>query len=458
MRRQPAVLAFLAASVLLAGCAKDDPCSNENLKSGLMGSVQSWYLFPELLPAVNPGDYGTPAALLDALTAPALAQNKDRHWSYITTLAAQQSYYYSGTSVGFGVSILRRGSQLFVSQVQAGSPAAGAGFLRGDEIVAIGEAVPLTPISTIVANNPADPDGAIAQAFGPATVGLTRLFEVIPRGASAPAISRTMAKTVYALEPVPPVAVFDPTGTGTPKVGYVALRSFISTADAALDAAFGQLKAANVTDVIVDLRYNGGGLLPTADLLTDLLGGGLDTRTSFRLTFNAARSLNDETHTFLSRTSSLSPAHVAFLVTGQSASASELVPNALEPWKQVALVGHQTYGKPVGQLSIVNQQCALVLNLVSFRMVNAQGDGDYFGGLPAAGFSGCGVAADDDLTRETWDPLETQTAAALSWITGTPCPAPPVGPLSVTAPVRPPDTYPVPAEPTEAQRHAPGLF
>jgi C-terminal processing protease CtpA/Prc len=448
MRRTPVVL-FLAAAALLAGCSKEeDPCTLESQKAAVLDLVGDWYLYPELLPAgVNPADYETPAALLDALTANALAAGKDRGWSYVTTTSAQQSFFVEGTSVGFGIGLLIRDTtRLFVSQVYAGSAAADAGFLRGDEIVRIGDTPDaLVPVADLIAA------GTLLEALGPSAADVARTLEVVPRGDTT-AAPRTMTKRTYDLQPVADWHVIDRAPNAP--AGYVALRAFISPADADLRAAFAAFKAAGVTDVVVDLRYNGGGLLSTAALVADLLGGGLDGVPMFSLENNARHAGSNAGYGFFPEAASLTLPRVAFVVTGASASASELVPNVLEPHLQVALVGHQTYGKPVGQRGFPLSQCDLVVYLVSFRLLNSEGDGDYFGGLPASGFSGCGIPAEDDLLHDTWESVETSTAAALDWLATGSCPPPPAGPLSVSAP----DVYPEPVRPTEAQRHVRGLF
>lgn len=448
-RRTPRAILVLAA--LLAGCPakREDPCTNENLKDSVVSLAADWYLFPELLSPVGPAAT-TPAEVLDALTAGARAEGKDRYWSYTTTPAAQQTFFVEGTAVGFGIGLLvRDASRLLVSQVYPGS-AADAEFLRGDEILGIGETPDtIVPVATLLATT----DG-VSNALGPATQGITRTFEVAPRGSTTAGPPRTMTKTTFGLDPVPAPWIFDLTASGGPKVGYLLLRSFIAPAETLLRQAFASFQAQGVTDVIVDLRYNGGGLLSTADILASLLGGGLQTQIMFRVLNNARHAGDDLAYTFTPEPGSITATRVAFLVTGASASASELLPHVLDPYRPVALVGHQTYGKPVGQRGFRHSQCDLIVYLVSFKLVNAQLEGDYFGGLPAPGFAGCGIPADDDLLHDLGDPAEGQIAAALDWFATGTCPAAPPSPLAV--PLE--DLYPEPLRPTEAQRHVRGLF
>jgi hypothetical protein len=213
-----------------------------------------------------------------------------------------------------------------------------------------------------------------------------------------------------------------------------------------------------VADVVVDLRYNGGGLLSTGEILADLLGGGLAGQTMHQLTNAPSKASLDATAPFEAQPQAVTPGRIAFVTTGASASASELVPNALEPYRSVALVGSRSYGKPVGQRLFEIPGCSSLLALVSFQLRNAQGDGDYFDGLPdaAGAFSGPLCQAEDDLLHAPGDPAEASTAAALSWLeTGT-CPSPPVA-FRLQRPAAP-DGYPAPPRPSPAQVHLPGLF
>ncbi|HEY6006108.1 MAG TPA: S41 family peptidase [Anaeromyxobacter sp.] len=461
MRRPQAVQALVAgAAILAASCTKQDPCSSDNLKLETLQLVSNWYLYPDLLPGLVDLDaFAGPADLLDGLTSQARSQGLDRFWSYTTTPAAQQAFFDAGTFVGFGVNLLTRSDgtgtgHLFVSQVYTGSAAELAGFKRGDEIVAIGVSDPLTPASTLIASD------TVGDALGPATAGIQRSFDVLPAGGS-PQERRTMTKGTYNLDPVPRKWFVIDRSTlipPLPPAGYVALRSFITPAETPLQEAFTDFKAAGVKDVIVDLRYDGGGRILTAELLSNLLGGGLATKPAFELDYNVFNQASNSAVPFTPVAASLTPDHVAFLVSGATASASELVPNALAPYLPVLLVGHQTYGKPVGQVGFQDSQCGLVVNLVTFRLANSAGATNYYGGLPYTGFPGCSVAADDDLTKDTWDPTEGQTAAALAMLqtlsSGGTCPAAP-SPLAVPGST---DSYPAAVGPSEAQRHVRGLF
>jgi C-terminal processing protease CtpA/Prc len=468
MRRSLALL-LGSLALTLAGCPKKEPaCTPENEKAEVLDVMRSYYLYPDLLQQVSPTDpaYPTVSSYLDALTASAREAGMDRGWTYATTATQTQAFYDEGTSVGFGLGLLQRnGTQELVAQVFPGSAAADAGFVRGDELLAIGETPDtLVDVPTLIAA------GTLGAALGPSTAGVTRTFRVLPLGGTDPvadAVLRTATKRTYALDPVPAGAVLIPQGAGVPPVGYVALRTFITPAEPLLQDAFLQFQQAGVQEVVVDLRYNGGGLITTAYLLANLLGGGRSTANAmFRLENNALHASEDSTVAFDPPPQAIAPSRIAFITTGASASASELVPNVHEAYlgTSVALVGAKTYGKPVGQRGFVDRGCDLAVYLVAFRIANAQGDGGYYDGLPdAAGkFSGPLCAAPDDLTRPQWDPAEASTAAALEWLATGACPAPvaakPSGPAAAPRAATLPDAYPEAPAPDEAQRNVRGLF
>ena len=138
--------------------------------------------------------------------------------------------------------------------------------------------------------------------------------------------------------------------TGTTPVGYLHLRSFIGTANDALDDAMAVFRA-GVEGLIIDFRYNGGGRLDVADHMLDLLAGTLPSaigQESWRLA-------NDSAVKGLARPAATEqhppPAHRVHHYQG-TASASELVINSLSPHIEVVLVGENTLGKAVGQYAL----------------------------------------------------------------------------------------------------------
>ena len=146
-----------------------------------------------------------------------------------------------------------------------------------------------------------------------------------------------------------------------------------------------------------------------AQHLADLIGGSLTSGQVFaQYVHNDKSDSRNRTLRFASAPQALSLSRVMLITSRASASASELVANALRPFMPVVLIGDRTYGKPVGQYTFTF--CEKVLALVSFSLKNANGEGDYFDGLPAT------CVAADDLDRQLGDPLEASLHEALTYI------------------------------------------
>ncbi len=242
-----------------------------------------------------------------------------------------------------------------------------------------------------------------------------------------------VTKALVTLDPVPLATTFV---AGTTAVGYLDFRTFVSTADAKLREAFAEFQAANITALVVDLRYNGGGLVTTAQLLMDLIGGFIaDGQVQAQTLHNSTKSGFNRTTVFQTQPESLTLINnVVFITTGSSASASELVINSLEPHSVVRLVGAPTFGKPVGQAALSYCTGQYLLRPVTFETVNSLDEGQFYDGLPVD------CAETDELERDIGDPLEASLASALGLVENGRCPVSPVPskPLSYTKLTDPP--------------------
>ncbi|WP_031440450.1 S41 family peptidase, partial [Sphingomonas sp. FUKUSWIS1] len=249
--------------------------------------------------------------------------------------------------------------------------------------------------------------------------------------------------------------------------GYINLRTFISTADPALRAAFASFRAQNVTDIVIDLRYNGGGLISIAELMTDLLGRNRATsEVSSYTTFRTEKSANNTTRFFAPQPESIAPTRVAFIGTGGTASASELVINAMIPYLHSAagLIGTNTYGKPVGQIGLDRAACDDRLRVVALSTQNAARQGAYYDGLAGTVEASC--RAEDDIRYPLGDPREASTRQAIDFLAGRSCL--PVTATAATASARTSTPAPttdlptrallIPDHPTTPQREVPGLY
>ncbi|GGD68375.1 S41 family peptidase [Croceicoccus mobilis] len=423
-------------------------CSLSARQAWVRDQLEEWYLFPDLLDtSVNAANYNTVQGYIDALTKPAQQQGKDR-WTYLTSIEDEEAYYESGLTAGFGILVtLTATNRLYLREAYETAPGYKAGMDRGTEILAIGDSA-----SSLV--NVADMSiDELVDILGPSNAGYSKVFQFRTREGTVR--TETVTKAEYAIEPLSPRYGAVTLDTASGKIGYINLRTFIEPAEPALRDAFAQFKSDGVADVIVDVRYNGGGLIQTAGVLSSLLNKDHVGEEFTTLELRESKSSLNDTYLFMQQSSAISASRIAFIGTSASASASELIMNAQIPYSgtDTALVGRNTYGKPVGQFAFDLTECDDRLRAVTFRTVNADGSADYYDGMASVMPATC--RADDDF----YDPLgsteEGMIAAASGWIAGASCTAIATGgqgALSVGArPLRA-------ANPNIAQIEIPGLF
>ena len=469
--------AILAMAAMLSGCGGSDSgnistggstpsptptastgCSLRERQDWAASQLREWYLFPDTLPAtLSPAAYTTVDDYIDALTATARAQRKDRFFTYLTSIKAEDAYYASGSSAGFGLrfALDQSGRRLFAAEAFEGAPGLAAGIDRGTEIVAIGTtSTNLRTVSAIIA---AEGTAGLTNALGPDTVGTARVMQVSDAAGTR---TVTVTKADFSLLPVSTRYGAKIIQDGGQSVGYINLRTFIRTAEPALKTAFADFRAKGVTRVIIDLRYNGGGLIETAEYLGDLLGGARSTSEVFDyVTFRTEKASNNTTRFFAPKAESIAPTRIAFIGTGGTASASELVINAFTPYlhTNAGLIGTNTYGKPVGQIALDKVACDDRLRVVALATQNAARNGNYYDGLASTVEASC--QASDEIAYQLGDPLESSTRQALNFLAGRSC-TPITGDASArslrTSTAR--QDLLIPDRPGTAQRDVPGLF
>jgi C-terminal processing protease CtpA/Prc len=270
---------------------------------------------------------------------------------------------------------------------------------RGDYLVAIGG----RPIEEL-----ADPV-AFNAAIGPQEIGV--VVEIRWRPPFGEDRSAVLTKRPVTIPTVSQKEVFDVNGL---PVGYVHLRNFVEPSVGALDSAFAEFQARGVRDIVLDLRYNGGGLIEVARHLGSLIGGvRTNTQPFVELVHNDKNTARNRTYRFDDPPQGVDAPRLVVIATRASASSSELVIQGLKPFIQVTVVGDRTYGKPVGQYGF--DFCDKVLFPVSFRSRNAAGETDYFDGIPA------NCPASDNLDRALGDPGESSLAEALYFLSKGQC-------------------------------------
>jgi carboxyl-terminal processing protease len=436
-------------------------CGLAQRQAFALSTLQEWYLFPtDLATNVNPASFTTVDDYIDALVAPARASGKDKFFTFITSIAEENAFFASGSSAGFGVRLAFDASarRVFIAEAFEGAPAFGAGIDRGDEITAIGDtATNLRNVTDIIA---AEGTAGVTNALGPSTAGVTRTLRVVgPSGTR----TLTVAKADFNLTPISSRYGARIITDGSKQIGYLNLRTFISSADQPLREAFLSFRNAGVTEFIIDVRYNGGGLVSTAELIGDLLGRDRSTNQIWsRTDFRASKSNNNDIDFFNPGPNSVAPVKIAFIGTGGTASASELIINSSIPYlgNNMALIGGNTFGKPVGQIAIDRAACDDRIRVVAFATGNSLGQSDYFNGLASKVPNTCRAA--DDISFPLGDPREASVRTAIDFLAGRSCTAisaaEKAGGTSQRTLVDQAPQLLAPDAPTPAQREVPGMF
>jgi C-terminal peptidase prc len=353
--------------------------------------LDQYYLWYRELPRANPANYASPEAYLEAVRFRPL----DDSFSYITSRAANEAFYGDSQFVGYGFSTQVVERELRVLQVFPEGPAAESGMARGDRILEIDDRSVGELIDT----------GEINTAFGPSTPGVTS--RVLVRSRDGDERRSTLTKRVVTIPTVSLTRTFRVDGR---TVGYLFFRNFVEPSVAALDEAFAALREAGATELILDVRYNGGGLVDVAVHLAGLIGG-VPTQGRVFATYqhNDRNTRLDTTLRFPDAPpQALSLSRVVVITTRGSASASELLINSLRPHLPVVVIGDATYGKPVGQYGFTF--CDKVVAPVAFALVNAEGNGDFFGGIAPD----CRAA--DDIEHDLGAAEEASLGEALHYL------------------------------------------
>lgn len=398
--------------------------------------LRSWsnelYLWYDEIPDRDPATIASVEGYFDVLKTNALLPSgapKDQfHFTYETS--EYRALAQSGTSVGYGIAwqFLQNSPprRLAVQFVNAGTQAAAQGVTRGAELLTI------DGLSIVNANTQADIDAINSALFAPANGTMhTLLF----RGRNGATFTTTLQALAVSFDPVPVVRVL-PTASGN--LGYLLFNDHTASSEAALISGINLLRASAVQDLVLDLRYNGGGYLAIASELAYMIAGPtLTSGKNFeRLTFNNKHtSVNPITGTALqpmpffastqfAATStplpSLNLSRVYVLTTPGTCSASESIINGLRgAGIQVFQIGGTTCGKPYGFYP--HDNCGTTYFSIQIKGVNAVGFGDYVQGFspsrntgdPQANLPGC--AARDDFAHDLGDTAEEMLRVAMTY-------------------------------------------
>ena len=315
--------------------------------------LDEWYLFPSLLDnSVRTASFNDVQDYLDARVAPARAQDIDRGFTFAPSIAEENALINSGSSGGsFGVRLIYdvNRDRVFLLEAYENGNAFAAGMDRGTELLGI--ATPGETEESVLDLMRAGGPQAVINALGPNEAGVTRTLRFVQAGGAT--VTANIAKSDFSLDPISDRYGALIINDGGKQVGYINLRTFI-IADAAnqLEDAFETYQTNGITELIIDLRYNGGGLVSVADKFGDLMGAGRVGDVWSETVLRDSKSAENEAEFFEFEPSAITPTKIAFIGRGGTASASELVINSMIPYvdpANIALIGDNTFGKPVGQ-------------------------------------------------------------------------------------------------------------
>jgi carboxyl-terminal processing protease len=410
--------------------------------------LRSWsrelYLWYRELPDLNPSSSSSTQSFFDLLKTNAISTTgsgkpKDQfHFTYPTPdwIALSQSGVSAGYGVEFVVTAAAPPRVVIAAYTEPGSPATAASITRGVRVLKV------DGVDIVNGNISAWPEGLFPDAANE-----PHTFLIADPNGTQRTISMTSANVTST--PVQNIAVIS---TPNGPVGYLLFNDHIATAEQQLIAAFTTFKNNNVTDLVLDIRYNGGGYLDIASEVAYMIAGSTATANrTFELTqfndqypgvnpvtrnaitpvlfHNTAQGFSATAGTALP---SLNLSQVFLLTGSNTCSASESIINSLNGiGVRVIQIGSTTCGKPYGFYPQDN--CGTTYFTIEFKGINNVGFGDYTDGFTpnnATGntiprLPGCSVA--DDFTHALGNQSEARLAAALFYRNNQTCSSGPTG-------------------------------
>lgn len=415
------IIPFLLASLLLSGCEKDkpepepEPVIKEatDVNKFIYDGLATYYLWEENIPALNNPKYENSDSLnvfLNKYTDPealfnSLLYTKDK-WSFIVDNAKEIENWINAISESMGMDfrlyyLSSTSNNLLgaIRYVLKDSPADKAGLKRGDLFMTVnGEQLTDANYMSLLFTQKTYNLGLASFNGGTAA----------PNGTSV-----NMTAVLLQENPVFLDSVLTINGT---KIGYLLYNAFHasydslikSSYDIELNKVFGKFKSEGIQKLIVDLRYNGGGQVRTAQYLASMIYS-TDTQKIFAISHynNLLQTyyrqeygdevFNDYFYSTISATdnmpatpiNSLGLDQIYIITSSESASASELLINGLKPYMTVIQVGTNTAGKYVGSITvkdwdengIVNPKHSWAMQPIIVKISNSQNVSDFENGL-----------------------------------------------------------------------------
>ncbi len=376
----------------LAG-EQNPSCTAQERNVWINDEMHDTYLWYQFTPDLDAESYSDPQTLLQDL----------RYTKYdrFSFLMEERDYINAqqGISTAFGFKLGQYNQQYLFRFISPNSPMAAVGINRGDELIAVG-GIKMSEITNEQWNMLTDSsNGPHTQQFlvSDRATSTESIHEVTSGEFTESTVFRTEIKNI-----------------GGIKTAYLGFSRFLRTSVSELTNAFKDFKQQSVQELVLDLRYNPGGLIFVSNQLGGLIGGMATKDQNYTtLKHNDRYSKNNFTYKFTETEESLDLQRVIVLTTARTCSASEMLINGLKPFLDVVVIGARSCGKPIGMYPKI--KCDKALFAINFEARNALDEGEYFDGINPT------CAVDDFPRYDTWDKQDTLHQAALDYITSGSC-------------------------------------
>ncbi len=364
------------ATSLNASFAGSD-CSADTQKEWAYDAMLDYYLFYDQVPIVDPLTFDSADDVVRSLRF----EERD-FFSTVSSAATSSLLFDEGRSFGLGYGVLQDSNNVpHIVLVHDDSPFGLAGVERGDIILSVDgidwdDQELSTNFRARVIGTPDNPSTA-RWKFQKRDSGEEVEIDIT---ATEYGINSVLEYDTYSIDSLPS------------KVGYLAFDMFLNTSRSELDEAFAEFSNENIGELVLDLRYNGGGRVSIAThLASSIANSNLAGETLYEYRYNDKFTNLNRSLNFSSGVGELNLNRVVILTTGRTASASEIVIAGLQPHLNVVTIGDTSSGKPF--ISTPVDRCNERLNIMEAEGFNAS-DVSVAGGVAATCF------APDDLTQD----------------------------------------------------------
>jgi len=365
IRRYRIFIIFLVLSLLpfFWSCKEIfNPSESKLTNEALLDYMKEWYLWNDTMPDISANAFSTQQELLDTL----ILKPTDR-WSYIQKTSEYNDYYTRGIYIGHGVGLRwDTEGKLKVAFIFDDSDLMASGVSRGWEVINISgnDILPGMEIDTSI--------------LGPDIEGYQNTFTL--KDLSGAIQTYSSIKKYVNINSVLYSEIIEIAGK---KTGYFVYQSFTDASKEELNVLFSDFLAEDIDELIIDLRYNSGGVTDVSNFLGNLFFGRVADKGAFlKYVYNDRKSERNVDLRYKPETNSIIISRVFFITSRSTSSVSEVLINSLKAYDDkidMLFVGDTTDGKPVGY--IAKQFTDYTLVPITYLMYNKDYVGEYFDGL-----------------------------------------------------------------------------